>query len=178
MANVFKSMEIYKRLKNVSATNNPLRAVRGVYVVGYLSIPKYTPSGICINHITSNDANITDLEKVYAFAYQDEASASVVDVDKPVVTVTQYTNDYQNAYQDEASASIADIDKPVVTATPYVTTSDTAYQDEASASVADIDNVTINVTQLSQIRCGVTPDSTSRIRSITSTLATITNVGG
>ena len=91
MGNVFKSNEIYKRLKNVSAENNPLRRVRGVYVVGYLKIPKYTVSGILISSVKNIPATVIDMYDTYKTTYSDTLGPAVYDITPPSFTVERLT---------------------------------------------------------------------------------------
>lgn len=176
MGNVFKSNEIYKRLKNVSAENNPLRRVRGVYVVGYLKIPKYTTSGILISSVKNIPATVIDMGDTYTHAYQDYVSPAVYDMDKPVVSVTKYGTDSREAYQDYVSPAVYDVDKPVVTVDKYMTSRYTVYQDYVSPAVYDMDKPTVNVDQLTKSQYNTAPDSTLRIRSIISNYATISTI--
>ena len=134
-------------MKNVSAENNPLRRVRGVYVVGYLKIPKYTTSGILISSVKNIPATVIDMGDTYTHAYQDYVSPAVYDVDKPVVTVDKYMTSRYTVYQDYVSPAVYDVDKPVTTVDP-----------------------------LTKSQYNTAPDSTLRIRSIISNYATISTI--
>ena len=147
MGNVFKSNEIYKRLKNVSAENNPLRRVRGVYVVGYLKIPKYTVSGILISSVKNIPATVIDMYDTYKTTYSDTLGPAVYDITPPVPTIVQYTKDYKTTYSDTLGPAVYDITPPSFT-----------------------------VERLTYANINTTPDSTLRIRSIISNYATISTI--
>lgn len=176
MGNVFKSNEIYKRLKNVSAENNPLRKVRGVYVVGYLKIPKYTTSGILISSVKNIPATIIDMADTYKSSYSDTLGPAVYDITPPTAAVTAYTTDYKTSYGDILSPAVYDITSPVATVVHYTKEYKTAYSDILSPAVYDITPPSVTVERLTYTNINTAPDSTLRIRSIISNYATISTI--
>ena len=176
MGNVFKSNEIYKRLKNVSAENNPLRRVRGVYVVGYLKIPKYTVSGILISSVKNIPATVIDMYDTYKTTYSDTLGPAVYDITPPTAAVTTYTTDYKTTYSDILGPAVYDITPPVPTIVQYTKDYKTTYSDTLGPAVYDITPPSFTVERLTYANINTTPDSTLRIRSIISNYATISTI--
>lgn len=60
MANILRSKEVYKRLIGIASSQNPLRAVRGLYVSGEHREPYLIDNGITITSFNSSKAKIED----------------------------------------------------------------------------------------------------------------------
>lgn len=91
MSNVYRSKEVYKRLKGVPSDMNPLRIVRGVYVSGKYRPAYYIDSCVLIEEIQSTNAVISDYISISATT-TDPNSINVVGVDCNVLTMIDYSS--------------------------------------------------------------------------------------
>lgn len=184
MANIFKAKEIYKRLPGVSPSDNPLRAIRGLYVVGHLKTPYLIPSGIQITNIGTRPATVVDyIETSYTrYPGDDDCNSSVLDFETSTrLNVTRYTTSSYTRYpgDDDCNSSVLDFETSVgLNVTKYQTNYYTRYpgDDDCNSSVLDFETSrTFDITRYYTASAESTPEPLLRIKSIESTQATITN---
>ena len=60
MANIFRSKDIYKRAPKIPSSEDPLRIVKGLYVVGDYKPPYYIGPCLHITDIKTNKATVVD----------------------------------------------------------------------------------------------------------------------
>jgi hypothetical protein len=92
MANVFRSKEVYKHLKNNPHDRNEIVPVQGVYVSGEYRPPYYNNPTIKIYTIESQPAKVVDFQDVNE-STGDDAIVKVLDfsADFNTLNITNYT---------------------------------------------------------------------------------------
>ena len=92
MANVFRSKEVYKHLKNNPHDRNEIVPVQGVYVSGEYRPPYYNNPTIKIYTIESQPAEVVDFQDVNE-STGDDAIVKVLDfsADFKTLNITNYT---------------------------------------------------------------------------------------
>jgi plasmid maintenance system antidote protein VapI len=101
MANVFRSKEVYKKIPKVSPDENPLRAVRGIYVSGAYRPAYYIDAFIHISNINTTKATIADYTE-RSTNITDDGAMRLVQVKFDDLVLTEYTREHKNITDDGA----------------------------------------------------------------------------
>ena len=89
MANIFQSTEIYKRLPNVQPSQNPLRAVRGMYVSGTHRAPYYIDAGCLITAVETTPATVASYTE-RTDTLQDPGGINILSAEITAPVITNY----------------------------------------------------------------------------------------
>ena len=179
MGSVFKSKEVYKKLKYDLHNRNEMVAVRGVYISGEYRPPYYNDTGIHIYQLTSNRATVVDYRDTSTTSGEDAIVKIInfkVDVFYP--TIINYTNASTEAGDD---AIVKVIDFGVTTATPslnWYESNSVSAGDDAIVKVIDFGVTTTPIPQpivYSTASGESTPEPTLQLSSLSSTGAVVTN---
>ncbi|NMA75564.1 MAG: hypothetical protein GX963_15745 [Bacteroidales bacterium] len=101
MANVFRSKEVYKKIPKVSPDENPLRAVRGIYVSGAYRPAYYIDAFIHISNINTTKATIADYTE-RSTNITDDGAMRLVQVKFDDLSVVDYSRTNKNITDDGA----------------------------------------------------------------------------
>ena len=144
--NIFRAVEIYKRIPGLPSSQNPLRAIRGLWVSGThldtITIDATLQvTGETSNHceeraytdqyneaFLSGNVNIIDFDattmetQVYTVQHNTaflEGNVNIIDFDANQFDITYYTRSYPEAFL-EGNVNIIDFDANMMTITDYV----------------------------------------------------------
>ena len=171
MANIFQSTEIYKRLPNVQPSQNPLRAVRGMYASGTHRAPYYIDAGCLITAVETTPATVASYTE-RTDTLQDPGGINIIDVSCAAPTFQHYTMATSTA-SDPGGVNIIGVSCEEPQFMHYTSATQSA-QDPGGINIlsAEITAPVITNYQAEENRMN---DFTVRIHSITTTHATVSN---
>lgn len=170
MSNVYRSKEVYKRLKGVPSDMNPLRIVRGVYVSGKYRPVYYIDSCILIEEIQSTNASIFDYTSASATA-TDPNSINVVGVDCNTLTMIDYSSKSDTTTDNAINVTGIDFGNLGIISYTNVNRDTT----ENAINVTGIDCNNLSIQQYKRPIYDTNKDHMIQVEQISSTSADITN---
>jgi len=179
MGNIFESREIYKKIPKDFHEEHPLRAIRGAYVVGYYNPIYLTDPTLTISGISGTKAKVVDYTTAYQSTYEDSFNISMVDLNIEGVTgIERYTKIYASTYEDAFNISIVDLYIEGVTSIlRYTKSYQSTYEDSFNIAMVDFNVYGVtNVDRYKKNKIDNNTEPTLRIKSINTTIATISDV--
>lgn len=179
MANIFRSKDVFKRVPGIPSHDDPLRVVKGMYVVGEYNPPYYINSGITISNINTTKATVVDYTQKNADSNDNVVNVLNIDVIGDL-SIAYYTRQSYSLQTDNV-VNIVNID---VDPTPldilYYTTSNQNPGNDHVLNVVNIDADTspLDIVYYSTIEYPCAPEPMLRIKSISTTKATISEGDG
>ena len=128
--NIFKALEVYKRIPKLKPSLNPLRAVRGLWVSGTHTDPLTEDSVVHINEVDSNQAEVriyTEITK----KLNEEIAYELKGVYSQPFTFVDYTKLDTSWDQDSTHVQITNLYTPTIEIIPY-TILNTSWDQESS----------------------------------------------
>ena len=116
--NIFKALEVYKRIPKLKPSLNPLRAVRGLWVSGTHTDPLTEDSTIHINEVDSNQAEV----RIYTETTEklnEEISYELKGVYSQLFTFIDYTKLDLSLDQEQSYVQITNLYTPTIEIIPY-----------------------------------------------------------
>ena len=170
MSNVFRSKEIFKRLPKVPTDQNPLRVVRGVYISGTPRVVQYIDSGIRIKNINTNAASIVDFSTKYSSV--ENNALNLFNISFGDTTIVNYST--KNSDVENNALNLLSISFGVTDILDYTTTEKSAIDDSLHLMSIQFNNESI--LWYDDKKINTNKDFIIRIKSVSSTQATISNV--
>ena len=90
MANIFRRKDIYKRAPKIPSSEDPLRIVKGLYVVGDYNPPYYIGPCLHITDIKTNKATVVDYT-TKSMSYEDHVVNLIGISTSGELKITNYT---------------------------------------------------------------------------------------
>lgn len=140
--NIFKAVEIYKRIPGLPSSQNPLRAIRGLWVSGE-HLDNITIDATL--HITNKSSRPCE-ERAYTDQNAEaflSGNVNIIDIDTNTLAVQEYTVQNNETYL-QGNINIIGIDATQMDITYYTTTSPDAYL-QGNVNIIEIYANTINV---------------------------------
>lgn len=179
MGSVFRSKEVYKKLKYDLHDRNEIVAVRGVYVSGEYRPPYYNEPILRIYEMSSRHATVVDFRETVRSSDED-ACVKVIDFGTQILTptITNYTTASADTGEDGCVKVIDFAVQPLSPILDWYTSDSISAGEDGCVKVIDFGVSTISIPQptvYTTDRGESTPEPTLRLTSFTSELATITN---
>lgn len=177
MANIFRSKDIYKRLPNASLSDEQLRVVTGVYVIGEYKPPYYIGPCLQITDINTNRATVVDYT-IQNTTHEDHV-VNLINIDAiGNLKITNYTRDEAELQPDHV-VNLINIDASTDPLNIVYYT--TEFQDVKSDHVVNLVNIDADTSPLDIVyystkKYPTNPEPMLRIKSITTTKSTVTNI--
>lgn len=125
--NIFKAVEIYKRIPGLPSRMNPLRVIRGLWVSG-THLDTITIDATL--HVTGETSNHCE-ERAYTDSRVDgylEGNVNIIDFQSTGFSVQQYSTQRTSSYL-QGNVNIIDIESNQMDITYYTTSNQDAYLD-------------------------------------------------
>ena len=179
MGSVFRSKEVYKKLKYDLHGKNEIVAVRGVYVSGEYRPPYYNEPILKIYEISSQHATVVDFQDVAQSSGAD-SMVKIVDfkAERLIPTITNYSTAERNAGED---SMVKIVDFKAERLIPQCQWYESKSQNAGEDSMVKIVDFVAEIyggqtfTIYTKTFGESTPEPTLRLTSFTSELATVTN---
>lgn len=140
--NIFKAVEIYKRIPGLPSNLNPLRAIRGLWVSG-VHLDNITMDATL--HITGETSNHCE-ERAYTDQNTEtylQGNVNIIDIESSTLNVQEYTIQNNETYL-QGNVNIIDIDSNQLDITYYSTSYQDAYL-EGNVNIIEMFSSIINV---------------------------------
>lgn len=140
--NIFKAVEIYKRIPGLPSSQNPLRAIRGLWVSGTHLDNITIDATLQVTGETSRPCE----ERAYTDQNNEaflSGNVNIIDISTTSMAVQEYTVQNNETYL-EGNINIIGIDAANMDITYYTTTSPDAYL-EGNVNIIEIYGNIINV---------------------------------
>ena len=178
MANVFRSKEVYKHLKNNPHDRNEIVPVQGVYVSGEYRPPYYNNPTIKIYTIESQPAEVVDFQDVNE-STGDDAIVKVLEfsADFKTLNITNYTISSKST-GDDAIVKVLDFSATFLQPSfDFYKTIFESTGDDAIVKVLEFSATFLqpSFTYYNQQQTNMTPEPMLRLSSLSSEKATIEN---
>jgi len=111
MANIFRSKEIYKKIKT-NTSEQDIVSIRGMYVVGDYSPPYYIQPMMVLTNVETNKAKIADYVDQREIINPGDSCHGLLDIDIiGDLTIARYTKEYAPTIQSDNSChGLLDLD--------------------------------------------------------------------
>lgn len=176
MANIFRTKEVYKRLKGVPNDQNPLRAVRGVYVCGDYTEPYYISPVLQISDIQTTKAVVVNFTTSYTHSYEDSYSIAMTDISSNDFTITRFSKAYASSYENSYNIAMTDITSGKFDVLYYGKAYTHSYENSYNIAMTEFNSKKFDYLLYKTEKLDVLPEPTLRIKSIETTIASIENV--
>lgn len=176
MANIFRTKEVYKRLKGVPNDQNPLRAVRGVYVCGYSTKPYYISPTLRISDIQTTKATVVNYTTKNENAYEDSYNIAMTDINSNEFTVVRYTKAYDSSYENSYNIAMTDINSGKFDVLYYGKSYTQSYENSYNIAMTEFNSTKVNYLIYKTEKLDTIPEPTLRIKSIETTTASIEDI--
>ena len=113
--NVFKALEVFKRIPKLSPSLNPLRAVRGLWVSGEHRDPMTQDSVIHVQEVSSNQAEVRVYTETTTKFNEDEISYEFKGVYSQPFVFVDYTKLELSLDQEQSYVQITNLYSPDIT---------------------------------------------------------------
>lgn len=113
--NVFKALEVFKRIPKLSPSLNPLRAVRGLWVSGEHRDPMTQDSVAHIKEVSSNQAEVRVYTETTTKFNEDEISYEFKGVYSQPFVFVDYTKLELSLDQEQSYVQITNLYSPDIT---------------------------------------------------------------
>lgn len=135
--NVFKALEVFKRIPKLSPSLNPLRAVRGLWVSGEHRDPMTQDSVVHINEVDSNQAEV----RIYTETSEEINSDILYTLSGfglSEFTYVDYTTANVDMDQEISYVNVTNVYNPTLTFVPYIITNIDVDQEISYVNVTNI----------------------------------------
>ena len=177
MANIFRSKDIYKRAPKIPSSEDPLRIVKGLYVVGDYKPPYYIGPCLHITDIKTNKATVVDYT-TKSMSYEDHVVNLLGISTGGALKITNYTRASVDLQPDHVVNLIGIIADSAPLNIVYFTRDSKDLNNDHVVNLIGInaDTSPLDIVYFSTKRYPSNPEPMLRIKSITTNKATISDV--
>lgn len=155
MSKLYNSKEVYKRIPKVKPKDNPLRAVRGMYISGDYRPIYWIDTSIHISSIDTIKATVTDLGTAYSDTF-DDSILKIIEITPQINLFTDYTQSSGKTFDDNI-LNIIEINPQQNSIYSY-TRSDIGTFDDSILKIIEIQPNNVTLTQMHNERVsGIEP---------------------
>ena len=140
--NIFKAVEIYKRIPHLPPNLNPLRAIRGLWVSG-VHLNNITIDATL--HVTGETSNHCE-ERAYTDQYDEtylSGNVNIIDIETNTLNVQEYTIQNNETYL-QGNVNIINIESNQMNITYYTISNQDAYL-QGNINIIEMFSSIINV---------------------------------
>lgn len=136
--NVFKALEVFKRIPKLSPSLNPLRAVRGLWVSGEHRDPMTQDSVAHIKEVSSNQAEVRVYTETTTKFNEDEISYEFKGVYSQPFVFVDYTKLELSLDQEQSYVQITNLYTPTIEIIPYTIININLDQEQSYVQITNL----------------------------------------
>ena len=136
--NVFKALEVFKRIPKLSPSLNPLRAVRGLWVSGEHRDPMTQDSVAHIKEVSSNQAEVRVYTETTTKFNEDEISYEFKGVYSQPFVFIDYTKLELSLDQEQSYVQITNLYTPTIEIIPYTIININLDQEQSYVQITNL----------------------------------------